>query len=300
MKNQTSSSNNYDQTTELYHSEVLAGRPETVRARLIDAMESLGYYIIEDDPNIIGRRDAKGWGKWYSSVDVLDYGARLTVRFRSVGEGSTRVTFDYLIKHGWLTRGDVNIVVQEAKTIAALSKSPVIQKMCSACETESTDDSRFCRKCGAPLTSESSELEVLRLMAETYAAKVSVVSAAVTMAVSMIGMLAVYLLNLAGLINPKLLLVFTTIYAFLMLFTLATSLFGWNRLKRALDKKTPSRQTGRVQEFNERADPVMLASAKPFASVTEGTTNLLDKDVFAQKETERVPVSVGRDTKDLE
>ena len=31
----------------------------------------------------------------------------------------------------------------------------------------------------------------------------------------------------------------------------------------------------------------MLASAKPFASVTEGTTNLLDKDVFAQ-ETERV------------
>ena len=73
-------------------------------------------------------------------------------------------------------------------------------------------------------------------MAETYAAKVSVVSAAVTMAVSMIGMLAVYLLNLAGLINPKLLLVFTTIYAFLMLFTLATSLFGWNRLKRALDK----------------------------------------------------------------
>ena len=86
MKNQTSSSNNYDQTTELYHSEVLAGRSATVTAHLTDAIESLGYYIKGDDPNITGRRDAKGWGKWYSSVDVLDYGARLTVRFRSVGE----------------------------------------------------------------------------------------------------------------------------------------------------------------------------------------------------------------------
>ncbi|MBX3244137.1 MAG: zinc ribbon domain-containing protein [Acidobacteria bacterium] len=297
-----SGANGFDQTTELFFSQVLAGRPEMVRSRIIDSMESLGYDIIEDTPNIIGRRAARGWGKWYSSADVLDYAATLTIRFRSVGDGSTRVTFDYLIKHGWLNDGEKDIVIQEAKTIASFSRTPAIDKLCSVCEWESNDDSRFCRNCGAPLTSESAELEVLRLMAETRAAKTSVISTTFTMAASFIVGMIGYSLFFARVIDLKTFAIMAFFSSFLALFTLSTSLFSWNRLRRALGKKPSERQVGNMstREFKENNDPVMLASAKPFTSITEGTTNLLDQEILTQREREQVPISQGRETKDLE
>ena len=175
------SSTNADQTTEIYIKKVLAGNIESVRRRIVGSMESLGYDIIEDEPNIIGRRGAKGWAAWYASADVLEYAATLTVRLKPVSESSTRVTFDYLIKHPMLNKGEKAVVLQEAKTIAAISKIQAVEKMCSVCETESTDDSRFCRKCGAPLTSEQSEMEVLRMMAEIRAGKTSVVASSISM-----------------------------------------------------------------------------------------------------------------------
>ena len=99
MNTVNSSVNSMEQTTELYVKKVLAGNIKTVRLQLIDAMESLDYDIIEEEPNIIGRRGAKGWGTWFGSADVLDYPMTLTVRLKSLSESSTRVTFDYLIKH---------------------------------------------------------------------------------------------------------------------------------------------------------------------------------------------------------
>ena len=131
MDNVNSSIYSLDQTTELYFKKVLAGNINNVRLQLINSMESLGYDIIEEEPNIIGRRGAKGWGTWYASADVLDYAAVLTVRLKPIGDNSTRVTFDYLIKHGMLNKGEKNIVVQEAKTLAAISKTHAVEKMCS-------------------------------------------------------------------------------------------------------------------------------------------------------------------------
>ena len=291
-----------EQTTELYVKKVLAGNIKTVRLQLIDAMESLGYDIIEEDPNIIGRRGAKDWGTWVASANVLDYATTLTVRLKSIGESSTRVTFDYLIKHGMLNKGDRNIVVQEAKTIAAISKTHTVEKMCSVCETESTDDSKFCRQCGAPLTSEQAELEVLRMMAETRAGKVSVVASSVAMSVSSIMLIIVFILNNLGLLKPKLLPFLLFFGGAGILFAVMSSLFGWNRLKRALEKPETQVQhiPRRVPESIETGEFEELLPRQPVASITEGTTNLLDEEWTKKREKEKVPVSSRRNTNDLD
>lgn len=130
MSKFNSSVNAYEQTTELYLKKVLPGNIKTVRVQLIEAMESLGYDIIEDEPHVIGRRGARGWAVWFGSADVLEYGTTLTVRLKPIGENSMRATFDYLIKHGMLTKGDKAIVIQEAETLAAISKTHAIEKMC--------------------------------------------------------------------------------------------------------------------------------------------------------------------------
>jgi hypothetical protein len=295
-----SSTNSIEQTTEIYIKKVLAGNIENVRLQLIDAIESLGYDIIEDEPNIIARRGAKHWGNWFGSADVLDYAATLTVRLKSVGDNSTRTTFDYLIKHPMLNKGEKAIIVQEAQTIAAISKMQAIEKMCSVCETESTDDSRFCRRCGAPLTSEQAELEVLRMMAETRAGKTSVVSSSVSMLISTILLLVVFILNNAGLIKPKLFPFLVLFGGAGMLFALITSFFGWNRLKRALEKPETQRPSipRNIPESLETGEFQSLPPRRAPASVTEGTTNLLNEEWGDQRE--KVPVSNRRDTNNFD
>lgn len=302
MSNVNSSINAFDQTTELYFKKVLAGNIKNVRLQLIDAMESLGYDIIEEEPNIIGRRGSRGWGTWYSSADVLDYAATLTVRLKPIGENSTRVTFDYLIKHGMLNKGEKNIVVQEAKTIAAISKTHAVEKMCSVCETESTDDSKFCRKCGAPLTSEQAELEVLRIMAETRAAKTSVVSSSLLMIFSTILLFVAFILNNLDLIKPKLFPILLGVGGIGMLFAIISSFFGWNRLKHALEKPENAARpiSGRVPESLETGEFEVLPQRKTPASITEGTTNLLDEEWANRREKEKVLVSNQRNTNNFD
>ncbi len=292
--------------TEIYAKKILAGDVESVRMRIISAMELLGYDIIEDEPNIIGRRDERGWANWFFSADVLEYASSLTVRLKAVGENSTRVVFDYSIKHPMLNKGERKIVVKEAETIAAISKTHAIEKICSVCETESTDDSKFCRRCGTPLTTEQAELEVLRMMAETRAGKTSVVASSISMFVSSFVILLAFILNSAGLIKPKLFPVLLIFGGAGVLFSIITSLFGWNRLKRALDtpeEKTPgnasrykmpfeSLDTGEFEELPPQRQPV--------GSITEGTTNLLDQEWKNRHEKEKVPVSNRRETRDFD
>lgn len=293
------------QATEIYIKKVLAGNINDVRLRIIASMESMGYDIIEDEPHIIGRRGSQGWGTWYASADVLEYAATLTVRLKPVSENSTRATFDYLIKHPMLNKGEKDIVVQEARTIAALSKKQSIEKMCSACETESTDDSKFCRKCGAPLTSEQAELEVLRMMAEIRAGKTSVVATSVTMVISALLLATAFLLNNAELLKPKAFVLLLSLGGLGILLALISSFFGWNRINRALKKPEPRSQpiprhvpdslkTGEFQELPPPPPP------KVPASVTEGTTNLLDEEWTTYREKEKVPIPNRRNTSDLD
>ena len=166
--------------TEIYAKKVLAGNIDDVRVRLIDAIETLGYNVVEDEPNIIARRGSKGWATWFMSANVLDVATTLTIILKPVGDNSTRAILEFVVKSPIVTKGEKDIILQEAKTIAAISKKQAIEKLCSICETESTDDSKFCRKCGAPLTSEQTEAELLRVMAETRAGKALLTTSAVS------------------------------------------------------------------------------------------------------------------------
>ncbi len=293
-----SSTNSTEQTTEIYIKKVLAGNIENVRLQLIGAIETLGYDIVEEEPNFIARCGAKSWGTWYGSADALDYARTLTIRLKSVSGNSTRATFDYSIKHAMLNAGDKNVFAQEAKTIAALSKNQAVEKMCSVCETESTDDSKFCRKCGAPLTGEQAELEVLRLMAETRAAKTSIVSASIAMLISTILLIAIFILNNVELIKPRLFSVLLVLGGLGILTALISSFFGWNRLKRALEipESEPRRISRNIPETLETGEFQQLPPRSVPASITEGTTNLLDKEWTNQRAKEKVPVSNKRDT----
>jgi hypothetical protein len=297
-----SSTNAAEQTTEIYIKQVLAGNIENVRHQLVGAIESLGYNIIEDEPNIIARRGSKGWGKWFSSADVLDYAMILTVRLKPVSNNSTRATFDYLIKHPMLNKGEKNIVVQEAKTIAAISKKQAIEKLCSVCETESTDDSKFCRKCGAPLTSEQAEMEVLRMMAETRAGKTSVVTSSILMLLSTILLAVTFLLNNGELLKPKLFILFISLGGLGILLAIISTFFGWNRLKRALEKpETQVRRVPRyIPESLETGQFQELPPRKVPASVTEGTTHLFDEEWINRREKEKVPISNRRNTNNFD
>ena len=291
-----------EQATELYVKKVLAGNLEMVRRQLIDSLETLGYDIIEDEPNIIARRGSTGWGRSYASANVLDYGATLTVRLKAVGKNSTRATFDYLIRHGMLNKGDRAIIVQEAHTIAAISKTHAIEKMCSVCETESTDDSKFCRKCGAPLTAEQAELEVLRMTAEARAAKSSVVTSTLLTTISSIAMFVMFLMNNAGLMKPKLFVVIMLFGGAAFIAGLIANFFGWNRLKLALEKPEARRQhiprhSPKILETNTSKELPPTQTAR--ASVTEGTTNLLDREWSDGRKKEKVRASNRRTTKDL-
>lgn len=283
-------------TVGVYFSEVLAGKPEAVRQRLVDAMESLGFDILEVEPNVIGRRPARGWGS-YGSTNVLDFPATLVIRIWSVGENSTQTTFDYQVRHGRLNDGDKNIVAQEARTIAALARVPSIAKLCPGCGLDSAGDSRFCRRCGTPLTSERLEMEVLRLMAETRAAKISVVAAAITAIPAAAGFTLAFISSLTGLLAAKPTMLLFIASSLMMLIAMMSSFFGWNRLKRALTKQ-PTEERPRVPLSSTVgvSNQHELDEARPYLSVTEGTTNLLDPNFERQDQHEEVLVPRGKNT----
>ncbi len=290
-----------DPPTEIYTKKILAGNIEDVRQRLVGAIEQLGYNVIEDEPKIIARRGSKGWATWSMSADVLDVATDLTIFLKPVGENSTRATFEYLVKSPIMTKGQKEIVLQEAKTIAAISKKQPIEKLCSVCETESTGDSKFCRGCGAPLTGEQSELEVLRIMAETRAGKALITSSSVAMIVS----LAIFILTFifTDAIKPKLIPILFIVGGLGFLFSTFSSFFGLNRLKRALDKPDTQAQNIQInipEQIEIREHEALPPQQTKPASVTEGTTNLLDKDWANEREKEKVAVSKVNTTRDLE
>lgn len=301
------SSTNSMETTEIYVKKILAGNIGEVRQRIAASLEMLGYDVIEEEPHVVGRRGAKGWGVWLSSADVFDYPMTLTVRLKAISQNSTRATFDYLIKHPMLSRGDKALVAHEAKTIASISKKQAIDKWCPGCETESTDDSKFCRRCGTPLTSEQSELEILRMMAEIRAGKTSVVTSTILIIVSTALLFAYVILSYLGrLENPKSFFFFLLFGGLTALTAILMTGFAWNRINRALDKPSDAQKNVPQyipETFPESIETGEYAELPPIqtvpASVTEGTTNLLDEEWTKTREREKIPISNRRETKDL-
>lgn len=278
------------ETTEIYLKRVLPGTVENVRLRLSAAMEQVGYDLIEEEPSLRGRRGEKGWGAWYGSADVLDYATTLVVCFKALGPQTTRVTFDYTVNHQWLMQGEKEILVREAEAIVALASARSADKVCLACGTEAIDESRYCRRCGSPLTTDQTALEVLRVAAESRAAHSSVVTSVILSAMTSIVLLFVVVMSWAGRANMWKLAMLAGLFAVL---NLVFGRFAWIRLCSALKLKTERPTVTPVVKELPPAEPVALPPPSRGASVTEGTTEL-----FRRPEPE--PISVVSDKRDTD
>lgn len=144
----------------------LPGSPEFLRERLAYAAKKLGYRIISEEP-LIARRS--GFANRTITATTLDYDRTLSFRFNSAGTNSTTVTFNYTgypLNHRYARI----VIAREAEAIAALAAGIEQEFACLACGTLAVgEDSRFCRACGAAVSSEPAELQLVRTLDSAHA-----------------------------------------------------------------------------------------------------------------------------------
>jgi len=144
----------------------VAGSADTIRARMADALEQMGYRVLNENP-LQARRGAKGCAQSGCASDILAYQTVLNVGVKSTGANSSRVTFDYTVKgvySGYLSKGDRNTLTREAEAILAQAMARAASAHCPACGVDTAGSSRFCRQCGASLGAVvTAEVEVLKL-----------------------------------------------------------------------------------------------------------------------------------------
>ncbi len=264
---------------------VLDSDVESVRSRLIYALEKLDYKVISDEP-LFARRKARGLARYYLAANILDYPTKLTIGLRQISPNATLATFDYVADH-WGSvsfEGDRRTLTREAEAIIALATAQTNASACSSCGTKQTNEGRFCRICGQPtIGREPAELEVLRVTAGTRAGQHLVIVGAIWTALSVIASIAFLIMGggAVGLVGVVLLC--QAVFGMLILF------WGIQNLSSALSRDASRPTTQPVDMPYELAakDAAQLPHAPP--SVTEGTTNLLiknpkgrDEDVYSK------------------
>src|SRR5262245_29223004 len=176
---------------------IAAGDGESLRARLADALEQMGYQVLNENP-IQARRGARGMAESGCSQNILDYRRSLDIGLKSAGANATRVTYAYTVKgvkSGYITKGDRNTLTREAEAIVALAQSRAALSYCPSCGADGASGTRFCRQCGAPVAAaDPPELDLLRLTAGANASYKTILTGAICI--------------LVGLLTPALLLLF--------------------------------------------------------------------------------------------
>jgi hypothetical protein len=273
---------------------VIAGDAESLRARLADALERMGYRVLNENP-IQARHDASSMARTGCSQDILDYHRSLGIGLKSAGANSTRVTFAYTVKgvtSGFITKGDRNTLTREAESIVALAQSRAALSYCPACGAGGVGGTRFCRQCGAAVASaDPPELDLLRLTADANASFKNIVTGVIF---ALIGVLASSLIFLRILLFPvhsgeaKLVQLMALLLGTLGGGGLAFLIAGLWRLGRAI-KYRPEREelpAPSRRSFVEGANPPDAAALPPQSiqhpaqhSVTEATTGLLPHEV---------------------
>jgi hypothetical protein len=272
---------------------VLNGDIESVRQSLTQALDSMGYNVISEEP-LYARRMARGWAVYYSSANILEYPIKLTIGLKQLSPNVTLATFDYTVKHsgGVSFKGDQQTLKREAEAIIALATSSPTATVCIACETKQIDDARFCRICGAPNAGVApAELEVLRLTAGTRAGQHLITTGAILAAVSFLIALPFILfgdVKVGGLVAVLLLP--------LIIAGLIILVWGMHQLHRTLNPDLSPQQKLpiSVRQVDSTKGSVALPSTPDQTFITEGTTGLLTPKL---QEREKEPVySKGRDT----
>lgn len=260
---------------------VLSGDIESGRLRLARALEKLGYNVISEDP-LYARRSARKWAVYYSSFDIMDYPRKLKIGLKALGPNATLATFDYAADHfgSFSFKADRQTFRLEAEAIIALASESATITVCTACGTNQTNDSRFCRVCGAPnVGGAPAELEVLRLTAGARAGH-HLITAAVIWALA--PLMVAFVAALFGIISLgtdggrlAVGLLLAMVANLIILFCV------FNASRKALKPNVPKPQVLSINPSQPEvtraltAVPASSTSSSEQKYVTEGTTELL-------------------------
>lgn len=269
------------------------GDVETVRRRIVEAVQQLGYRILSEQP-INAKRSGQGSARWDCSLNVLDYPTSLMISLKQTNDVAVIATFNYEVKsYMSMTKGDRQTLAREAQAIAALATERMAISACPACGVQITDDSHFCRRCGAPLVLELAELEVLRL---TKGSRASYHNIFFGVSMLLFGLLTI--LPLFFFDNPKLYKALLVIGLPLASFGLFVILQGVWQLHYTLNPKSSKKADSRPRPAFAAQPTAALPPRSAQDSITEGTTELLfPRDMV------RVPEPVPRkaaDTSDID
>jgi hypothetical protein len=245
----------------------ITGEVESLRPRLIEAVQELGYTVLGEQP-IYAKRGAQCGARWGCSLSAIDYPTKLTLTLKQINEIAVVAGFNYEIKSYMMTKGDRQTLAREAEAIAALASERFISA-CPSCGTQITDDSHFCRRCGAPLVVDVAELEVLRLTRKSRASYYNLVFAVVSLLV------AVALVVPMFWVQPKLFRVLVMLSSLAGAFGFFALLQSFWQLHHTLKPKAKKETTARSQPTFAAAFTTALPAATARGSITEGTTELL-------------------------
>jgi hypothetical protein len=246
----------------------IPGDVASVRMRLVEAIQQLGYTVLGEQP-IYAKRAARSCARLDCSLNVLDYPTTLTISLKQTNDVSVLATFSYEVKsYMRMTKGDRQTLAREAEAVAALTTERNALSACRACGTQITDESHFCRRCGAALVFDVPELEVLRLTSGARGSYHNLVVGMFALFLAIIGVSILFLINGVR-ISP----VFWVGFG-IAIYGLVVLIQGTWQLHFALNPKTTAKSaTASSQPALKSSVTTALPHAQ--ASVTEGTTNLL-------------------------
>ena len=249
----------------------IPGEVGSVRQRLVDAVQKLGYKVLGEQP-LYAKRRARGAYSSFS-INVSDYPTTLTISLKQTNDVSVLAAFNYEIEsYTSMTKGDRQTLQREAEAIVALATERLVVSTCRACGTQVTDESHFCRRCGVPMVLEVSELEILRLTRSARASYQNIFVGLFSFLAALLTTLPLFIANGGRIMWP---MIFVGIpFATYGLFML---ILGTCQLHRTLNPKQPKTLAAQPPPFAVQPASVTTAlpPARPLASITEGTTDLL-------------------------
>jgi hypothetical protein len=259
-------------TTTSDHDLTLAipGDVGSVRARLVNAIQTLGYKVLGDQP-LYAKRGSQCAAKWDCSLNVLDYTTTLTISLKQTNDAAVLATFNYEVKsYMRMTKGDRQTLAREAEAIAALAIERAAVAACRTCGTQVMDESNFCRRCGAPLALDVPELEVLRLTRNARGSYQRIFVGIIVLLLAVLAVVPWFFLIGGRIVGPML-----WVGIPLASYGLFLLLNGARQLHRTLNPDTTKSITSAAQPAFKSSVTTTALPPAPVNSVTEVTTNLL-------------------------
>lgn len=255
--------------TETEHDLTLAipGDVDSINLRLINAIQKLGYKILSEQPLQAKRRLGSCRD---CSLHALDYPTKLTVSLKQTNNVAVLATFSYEVKsYVPMTKGDRQTLAREAEALVALGTERLAITACRGCGTQITDESHFCRRCGAPLVLDLPELEVLRITRGARGSYHNIFVGLIALLLAALTVIPVFVVNGARIFGPLLWVgIPLACYA---LFLLTQGLW---RLHWTLNPKAANNSSSLAQVRATTSVTTALPAA-PVGSIAEGTTELL-------------------------